>query len=196
LLNIINDILDFSKIEAGKLDLENQPYSLQDVIEETIALLDSRAAEKGLQLLADIDPLLPDKLFGDAAAPAAGAGEPDWQCNQVHHRSQVTVSVSGHGPGVHDRRKAKRIDSPPLFQLRFAVRDTGIGIPPSRMEKYFRPSATGYFYHAALWRHRFRVGDQPQAGGINGRAYLGAEQRHTWEWLNLLLYPDSPGRIA
>jgi len=50
LLTIINDILDFSKIESGKLDLEDEPFSIHDCVEEVLELLANRAAEKQLEL--------------------------------------------------------------------------------------------------------------------------------------------------
>ena len=65
LLTLINDILDFSKIESGKLDLEDQPFHLVNCVEEAIDLLALRAAEKGLLLAVEIDPLLPRWIRGD-----------------------------------------------------------------------------------------------------------------------------------
>ncbi len=66
LLDIINDILDFSKLEAGKMVLENMPFSLREVIEDTITLLANSAQEKALELVIDIDPNIDDNVSGDA----------------------------------------------------------------------------------------------------------------------------------
>jgi CheY-like chemotaxis protein/signal transduction histidine kinase/ligand-binding sensor domain-containing protein len=65
LLTIINDILDFSKIESGKLELEQQPFSVREVIEESLDLLAPRAAEKHLELAYHLDDAMPRKVLGD-----------------------------------------------------------------------------------------------------------------------------------
>ncbi len=65
LLTIINDVLDFSKIEAGRLDLERIELSLRQTLHDTLKALALRAHEKGIELVSDIDPRVPDKLIGD-----------------------------------------------------------------------------------------------------------------------------------
>jgi len=65
LLTIINDILDFSKIEAGKLEIENTPFSLVDVVEGAGELVGSRAEDKEIRLVIDLAPTVPDRLQGD-----------------------------------------------------------------------------------------------------------------------------------
>ncbi|WP_067665992.1 two-component sensor histidine kinase BarA [Ferrimonas marina] len=65
LLSIINDILDFSKLEAGKMVLDNVPFALRDAVDETLSLLSGVAYDKGLELVVEIDPKLPDGLSGD-----------------------------------------------------------------------------------------------------------------------------------
>ncbi len=67
LLTIINDILDFSKIEAGKLDIERVPFSLLDVVEGAGELMAGRAEEHSIDLIVDLDPMVPDALNGDPA---------------------------------------------------------------------------------------------------------------------------------
>src|SRR5579859_7500299 len=66
LLTIINDILDFSKIESGKLEFENHPFDLRTAIEETLDLLATKAAEKGLELAYQMDEGTPDQVVGDS----------------------------------------------------------------------------------------------------------------------------------
>jgi iron complex outermembrane receptor protein len=66
LLNVINDILDFSKIEAGKIDLEAVNFSLRDCLETTLKTLALRAHEKGLELLCEIAPEVPEVVEGDS----------------------------------------------------------------------------------------------------------------------------------
>ena len=65
LLAIINDILDFSKIEAGKMGFESVDFDLREMVHSLVELLDLRAQEEGLSLLADIDPNVPQWLRGD-----------------------------------------------------------------------------------------------------------------------------------
>src|SRR5947208_8132429 len=66
LLGMINDLLDFSKIEAGKLELDVADFSLRAAVGETLRALAVRAHRKGLELIADVGPDVPDALVGDA----------------------------------------------------------------------------------------------------------------------------------
>src|SRR6202022_2948978 len=65
LLSIINDILDFSKIEAGKLDMESIPFELRESLGEAMQALSYRAHQKGLELIYDVQPDVPETLMGD-----------------------------------------------------------------------------------------------------------------------------------
>src|SRR5262249_36055444 len=66
LLTVLNDVLDFSKIEAGKLELDPAPFALRDVLGETLKILALRAHQKGLELVCDVRPDVPDGFVGDA----------------------------------------------------------------------------------------------------------------------------------
>ena len=65
LLTVINDVLDFSKIEAGRLDLDHTPFDLQDVLESDLRTIALRAHQKGLELMCDVRPGVPERLVGD-----------------------------------------------------------------------------------------------------------------------------------
>src|SRR6202040_1147139 len=65
LLSIINDILDFSKIEAGKLELESIPFDLRESLGETMKAVSYRAHQKGLELIYEVQPDVPEALLGD-----------------------------------------------------------------------------------------------------------------------------------
>src|SRR5262249_43984451 len=67
LLALIEEILDFSKIEAGRLDLESIPFDLAGLVTDVVELLAPRAQEKGIEIAADIDDHMPDRVIGDAA---------------------------------------------------------------------------------------------------------------------------------
>ncbi|MFM7424118.1 MAG: hybrid sensor histidine kinase/response regulator, partial [Elainella sp.] len=65
LLGLLNNILDFSKIEAGKLLLDEAPFSLTTIVDSVIHLLLPKADQKGISLVAFIDPTLPKTVIGD-----------------------------------------------------------------------------------------------------------------------------------
>ncbi len=125
LLTIINDILDFSKIEAGKLDLDSVPFSLRDSLEDTMKTLAVRAHTKGLELACHIPPDTPDTLAGDPG-----------------RLRQIIVNLAGNaikftetGEVIVDVATESQTDDEVC--LRFAVRDTGIGIPPEKQQAIF-----------------------------------------------------------
>jgi signal transduction histidine kinase/HPt (histidine-containing phosphotransfer) domain-containing protein/ActR/RegA family two-component response regulator len=127
LLGIINDILDFSKIEAGKLDLEAIPFSLSAVLEDTLKVFQWRAHDKGLELSVCRDVDVPETLVGDPG-----------------RLRQVLINLVGNGIKFTDRGEVSaRVVSRQEADggrvcLHFAVRDTGIGIPPDKQETIFR----------------------------------------------------------
>lgn len=126
LLAIINDILDFSKIEADRLELEKQPFNLQECVEEALDLVASAAAGKGLDLVADIDPAMPILFEGDVTRLRQILV--NLVNNAVKFTNQGEVVVLSHG----------RILSDTLYEVHLTVRDTGIGIPADRMNRLFR----------------------------------------------------------
>jgi PAS domain S-box-containing protein len=127
LLDLLNDILDFSKIESDKLELERQPFSLRDCVEAAVDIVAGRAAEKGLELVAWIDPNLPAGMVGDAL-----------------RLRQVLVNLMGNAVKFTKEGEVfVSLDSLPagedgLPRLRVTVRDTGIGIPADRMDRLFK----------------------------------------------------------
>ena len=77
LLDLLNDILDLSKIEAGRLELENVPFDLRQVVEQVTDIMAQRAAAKGLELLLYVTPEMPATLRGDATRLRQVTGQPD-----------------------------------------------------------------------------------------------------------------------
>ncbi|MCA1723754.1 MAG: response regulator [Thermomicrobia bacterium] len=126
LLTIINDILDFSKIESGSLDLEDQPFDLHDCLEDALDLLATRAAEKNLDLAYLIDDGVPGTLVGDVTRLRQVLVNLIGNAIKFTATGEVVVSVSSQMAA--DRRHV----------VRFAVRDTGIGIPAERMDRLFK----------------------------------------------------------
>jgi PAS domain S-box-containing protein len=127
LLRIINEILDFSKIEAGRMELECEPVSPRQVLEEAVDLLGSRAAEQRIELVAQIDPRTPEWILGDSTR--LGQILVNFLSNAVKftHEGEVVASLVSHQAPDNQT------------ELRFSVRDTGIGIPPDKVAKLFTP---------------------------------------------------------
>jgi PAS domain S-box-containing protein len=126
LLTIINDILDFSKIESGNLDLEEQPFDLRDCVEDALDLLASRAAEKNLDLAYLIDDGVPSTLVGDVTRLRQVLVNLIGNAIKFTASGEVVVSVSANAAAGRQH------------EVRFAVRDTGIGIPTERMDRLFK----------------------------------------------------------
>ena len=150
LLTIINDILNFSKIESGKLELEHRPFNLRLCVEEALDMLAARAAEKDLDLIYHLSDETPAEVVGDVtrlrqilvnlvgnAIKFTTTGEilVEAKCQALSPKTDLlrddasvplpmTVPLSGGGAE--------------LWEIRFSVRDTGIGIPPDRLHRLFR----------------------------------------------------------
>ena len=127
LLTVINDILDFSKIEAGKIDFEMIDFNLRETMEMTMKTLAFRADEKGLELLCDIAPELPEAIRGDST-----------------RIRQVVVNLIGNAIKFTDQGEvALKLHVIPGESgdrlLHFTVTDTGIGIPPEKQKSIFDP---------------------------------------------------------
>ncbi len=131
LLDLINDILDLSKVEAGRLDIEQTEFELRPSVESAIELMAVRAHQKDLELNCRIAPEIPKMLIGDP-----------------HRLRQVLVNLIGNaikftekGEVLVEIAKEAAAQSPAegICRLRFAVKDTGIGIPADKIEKIFEP---------------------------------------------------------
>jgi PAS domain S-box-containing protein len=127
LMGIINDILDFSKIEAGKLEVEAIPFSLDEALDNLVNVLGLRAEQAGLELLLDLPPRLPTALVGDPSRLAQVLVNLGNNAVKFTERGAVTIGVS-----------ALTCDAASV-QLRFEVRDTGIGISPEMQQRLFQP---------------------------------------------------------
>jgi signal transduction histidine kinase/ligand-binding sensor domain-containing protein/DNA-binding response OmpR family regulator len=127
LLTVINDILDFSKVEAGKLELESIDLDLRDSIEDVARLLSVPAHVKGVEIIVQLDPELPETVRGDAA-----------RIRQVLlNLGGNAVKFTSQGEVVLACRVLEKDERSTL--IRCDVRDTGIGIPPDRLPALFQP---------------------------------------------------------
>jgi CheY-like chemotaxis protein len=125
LLTIINDILDFSKIEAGKLELEQIDFSLRTILGDTLKVLALRAHQKGLELIFDIHPNVPDRVVGDPGRLRQVITNLIGNAIKFTEKGEVTLMVDFESLGQE------------FVTLHFAVSDTGIGIPEDKLSVIF-----------------------------------------------------------
>ncbi|HSV41968.1 MAG TPA: ATP-binding protein, partial [Methanomassiliicoccales archaeon] len=126
LLIIINDILDYSKIEAGKLELESCLFDLRETIESTLDLISLQASKKGLELGYHMNDGVPHSLVGDPTRIRQVLLNLLSNAIKFTDRGEVYLEV-----GHTDIGQA-------LVEVKFSVRDTGIGIPADKMDRLFR----------------------------------------------------------
>ncbi len=168
LLSVVNDILDFSKIEAGHMELENINFDLHTAVEGAVDALAVPAVEKGLELISSISPAVPDAVIGDPGrlrqiiVNLAG--------NSVKFTEDGEISIS-----VELEKEEK--DS---AVLRFAISDTGTGIPEDRQETIFESFT--------------------QADGSTSRKYGGTGlgttiSKQLVEMMGGRIWIESPGRL-
>ncbi len=134
LLSVINDVLDFSKIEAGKLSLETVDFSPGTLAEEVCEMFSVRAREKGIKLVLQRDPDLPERLRGDPGRIRQILV--NLMGNAVKFTSQGEVALRcTHAWGEGERSASCRLSC--------EVLDTGLGIPADRLEMLFEPFIQG-----------------------------------------------------
>jgi signal transduction histidine kinase/CheY-like chemotaxis protein/methyl-accepting chemotaxis protein len=129
LLSIINDILDFSKIEAGKLIIDNTTFRLNEVMEETVDMLDIKAQEKNIEIICHIDPKLPAQFFGDSVRIRQILINLVGNAIKFTTEGEVLVTVKqGLTHLVHGRK---------MLDVAISVKDTGIGIAKDKVNAIF-----------------------------------------------------------
>ena len=126
LLALISDLLDFSKIEAGRFELEAAPFSLHHMLQAVMALQRPRAEQHGLALALDLAADAPDGVRGDRKRLEQALGNLLSNAIKFTPKGQVTLGVAVVGDVASQR-------------LRFAVRDSGIGIATSKLQSIFEP---------------------------------------------------------
>ncbi len=136
LLSVINDILDFSKIESGKMDLENEPLSVQGAIEEACDIGASRAREKGLELLVDVGDDVPPWVRGDITRLRQILL--NFLGNAVKFTEKGQIVVTAHLSEDFDASRVIDGKPQPGALIEFRVKDSGIGIPKDRQGALFQ----------------------------------------------------------
>src|SRR6266478_4661234 len=127
LLTVINDILDFSKIEAGKIDIEAIDFNLRDCVETTLKTLAVRADEKGLELLCEVAPEVPEIVRSDSGRLRQVIMNLTGNAIKFTDKGEVALKVQVEATHEHDHT------------LRFTVADSGIGIPKEKLQLIFAP---------------------------------------------------------
>ena len=127
LLAVINDILDFSKIEAGRLDIESTDFRLDEVIGSVTTLTAQKAHEKGLEFLAHVAPAIPEHLLGDPLRLGQILTNLVNNAVKFTERGEIRLDIE-----LLERTGEK-------VQLKFSVRDTGIGMTTEQSAKLFQP---------------------------------------------------------
>lgn len=122
LLGLLNDILDISKVEAGKLSLETIPFSVRKIVEECATLHAQHARTKRLDVVVDIDPLLPDIFMGDPTRTRQVLNNLLSNAIKFTEQGSVRVTVTRSGSTV-----------------RFDIVDTGIGMSKQGLHRIFSP---------------------------------------------------------
>ena len=128
LLGILNDLLDFSKIEAGKLELDPADFGLRAILGDTLRTLAIRAHKNGLELVSHVQPGVPDALIGDAGRLRQVLINLVGNAIKFTSEGEVVLRVELAGETATDDEAL----------IRFAVSDTGVGIPREKQETIFR----------------------------------------------------------
>jgi signal transduction histidine kinase/EAL domain-containing protein (putative c-di-GMP-specific phosphodiesterase class I) len=121
LLAIINDILDFSKIEAGKLELEQAPVDLAEVVDDVLSLFWERASSKGLDLAAYVDPAIPARIAAD----------------EVRLRQVISNLVNNAIKFTEAGGVLIQVEPQDGGRIKIAVHDTGVGIAKDKLASVF-----------------------------------------------------------
>jgi signal transduction histidine kinase/DNA-binding response OmpR family regulator len=123
LLSLVEDVLDISKIEAGKMHLDRAPFDLRQTALDACRVLSAQASQKGLALETDLDAGLATRYVGDA-----------------HRLRQILLNLLGNAIKFTSSGEVRlRVRNRGVGLLEFAISDTGIGIPPDRLQAIFEP---------------------------------------------------------
>jgi two-component system sensor histidine kinase/response regulator len=190
LLGIINDILDFSKIEAGKLSIESVAFNLDDVLSGVADLLTAKVDEKGLELLLSRPDNVPKALVGDPLRLGQVLTNLANNAVKFTERGEIMISCE---PG---RAEGERVE------IRFSVRDTGIGMTRDQMDRLFRPftqadsSTTRKYGGTGLGLYICKRLVEMMGGGIDVTSEPGKGSRFQFSvWLKQQELQEDKGKL-
>ena len=127
MLSVINNILDFSKIDSGKIELDAEPFDLKDCVEASLDLVATEASKKGLDLAYIIDTSAPETIMSDPVRLRQILINLLSNAVKFTDSGEVIMAVSG--------RKLEGND----YEVHFAIKDTGVGVPEGKICKLFQP---------------------------------------------------------
>jgi PAS domain S-box-containing protein len=163
LLTLLNDVLDFSKMESERLELECRPFSFRDAVEDSFDLVAPQAAGKGIDLAYRVDASVPATLLGDVT-----------RVRQVLLNLLTNAVKFTQAGEVVLRATARPKEG--RSRVEIVVRDTGIGIPPQRLDRLFRsfsqvdPSTTRQFGGTGLGLAICKRLAEKMGGGISAES--------------------------
>ncbi|MEH1934542.1 MAG: PAS domain S-box protein [Nostoc sp.] len=203
LLTIINDILDFSKIESGKLELEEQPFDLRACVEQAISLLAPKAAQKDIELAYLIQPQVPTQIIGDLTRLRQVLMNLLNNAIKFTENGEVVLSVEL-GTLDLDKETSSQSAIPVekeqfLYKIQFAIKDTGIGIAPEKIERLFQPftqadvSMTRRYGGTGLGLVISKRLSKMMGGTlwVESQGFVGGNPSPRWESEKLFSSPDS-----
>jgi len=179
LLGVVDDVLDFSKIEAGQMLVDSRPFVLRQLVEETAEIIAPRSAERGVEIILDIDPALPRRMQGDG-----------------QKLRQILTNLLNNAARMTERGYIRLSVEPLAEMIQFRIEDTGPGIPADILPKLFTPFAVA---HEKLGRSRGGCGlglsiskhlTELMGGSLSVQTRLGEGSRFT------VLAPLSPLPLA
>ena len=146
LLILINDILDLSKIESGKLELEHHSFNLRTCVEESLDLLAFNASKKGIELAYLIHPETPSVIRGDVTRLRQILVNLISNAVKFTETGEVVLSVVSRPystqPDFFRESQSgmaeKSVINQPCFEIKFAIKDTGIGIAQEGIDRLFK----------------------------------------------------------
>jgi len=127
LLQLLNEILDFSKIEAGKFRIEEEAVELRQLVDESVKAISPRGFDKGLEVIYEIDPNLPNHIFADPLRLRQILTNLLSNSIKFTHQGEILLRV----------RRIRKL--PGEVRLKFLVRDTGIGISEEDQQQIIEP---------------------------------------------------------
>lgn len=138
MLTLLNDILDFEKIERGKMELENISFDLPRLIQSVATLMSGHATIKNISLKTIIDPEVPRVVMGDPSRLRQVLLNLTGNAIKFTSQGEVVLKIHLHRP---DDKTLEKRGSEKIYDIYFAVKDSGIGISPEAMENIFTPFA-------------------------------------------------------
>lgn len=137
LLATIDNCVELARIRGGTLHLDYVPFRLREMLAATVRAAAERAREKGMELVCDVHAEVPNDLVGDPARLGQVIGNLAANAVRYAAHGEVVVEVTRFAPAGVPVRHALEEQRGPAIALQFAVRDTGVGIPPAQIESLF-----------------------------------------------------------